>query len=175
MAEGIGGTPRAVAHNIEAVVRLEQEAASRRPPSSRVADLVARLAGRLRFVLLHTALVVAWVLDNTGHLPGLPVFDPYPFGLLGLIFSLEGLLLAAFVLMKQMRMSAEADRRAHLDLQISLLSEREITRLIQMLQRVSDRLGIGHEMRDAETREMGETTAVDSLVHQLHERLPEER
>ena len=103
-----------------------------------------------------------------------PAFDPHPFGLLGLIFSLEGLLLAAFVLMKQLRMSAEADRRAHLDLQISLLSEREITKLIEMLERMGDRLGMGPEVKDAETHELGETTAVDNLAHQLHEKLPGE-
>ena len=174
MAEGSGGTPRPVARNIEEVVRLEEEAARRRPPSSRVADIVAGFAGRLRFVLLHAALIAAWAAANTGQVPGIPAFDPYPFGLLGLLFSLEGLLLAAFVLMKQNRMSAEAEQRSHLDLQISLLSEQEVTKIIRMLEQVSARLGIADEVVDAEVREMGATTAVGSLARALREKLPDE-
>jgi hypothetical protein len=145
MAEGIGGgAPRAVARNIEEVVRLEREAIRRRPPSSRVADHVAGFA------------------------------DPYPFGLLGMLFSLEGVLLAAFVLMKQNRMSALAEQRSHLDLQISLLAEQEVTKIIQMLEHVSARLGIEREAVDAEAREMGEITAVGGLAHRLREQLPDD-
>jgi uncharacterized membrane protein len=102
-----------------------------------------------------------------------PAFDPYPFGLLGMLFSLEGVLLAGFVLMKQNRMSAEAEQRSHLDLQISLLSEQEITKMIGMLEQVSHRLGIGRETMDAEAKEMAETTAVGGLARQLQEQLQE--
>ena len=178
MAEGIGegaggDAPRAVARNIKEVVRLEEEAARRRPPSSRVADLVAGFAGKLRFGLLHAALIAAWAAVNAGLVPGVPAFDPYPFGLLGMLFSLERVLLASFVLMKQNRMSALAEQRSHLDLQISLLAEQEVTKLIQMLERVSARLGIEGEVVDAEAREMGETTAVGGLARRLKDRLPE--
>src|SRR3712207_5712096 len=151
MAEGIsGGAPQAVARNIEEVVRLEEEAARRRPPFSQVADFVAGFAGTLGFVLLHAALVAAWAGINAGLVPAVSAFDPYPFGLLGMLFSLEGVLLASFVLMKQNRMSALAEQRSHLDLQISLLSEQEITKMIGMLEQVSRRLGIEREALDAE-------------------------
>jgi uncharacterized membrane protein len=175
MAEGIGGgAPRAVARNIEEVVRLEREAIRRRPPSSRVADHVAGFAGTLGFVLLHAALIAAWAGVNAGLVPAVPAFDPYPFGLLGMLFSLEGVLLAAFVLMKQNRMSALAEQRSHLDLQISLLAEQEVTKIIQMLEHVSARLGIEREAVDAEAREMGEITAVGGLAHRLREQLPDD-
>ena len=104
----------------------------------------------------------------------MPAFDPYPFGLLGMLFSLEGVLLASFVLMKQNRMSALAEQRSHLDLQISLLAEQEVTKLIQMLERVSARLGIEGEVVDAEAREMGEITGVGGLARQLREKLPDD-
>ena len=68
---------RQVARNIEEVVRLEEEAARRRPPSSRVADLVAGFAGKLRFGLLHAALIAAWAAVNVELVPGVPAFDPY--------------------------------------------------------------------------------------------------
>jgi uncharacterized membrane protein len=177
MAEGIGdggGASRTVARNIEEVVRMEEEAVRRRPPSSRVADLVAGFAGKLRFVLLHATLVAAWAAVNAGLVPGVPAFDPYPFGLLGMLFSLKGVLLASFVLMKQTRMSAQAEQRSHLDLQISLLAEQEVTKVIQMLERISARLGIEGEVVDAEAREMGETTAVGGLARRLSDRLPDQ-
>jgi uncharacterized membrane protein len=70
-------------------------------------------------VLLHFAFIGAWAVLNLGLVPGVEPFDPWPFGLLGVIFSLEGVLIAAFVLMKQNRMSVRDEERAHLDLQVS--------------------------------------------------------
>jgi uncharacterized membrane protein len=165
---------RAAARNIEEVVRLEQEAERNRPPASRVADAVAGVAGTLWFVLGHAVFIAAWVAVNLGAVPGLPAFDPWPFGMLGGLFSLEGVLLAAFVLMKQNRMSARAEERAHLDLQVSLLAEQEITKVIQMLQRISGHMGIAQAVVDAEAKELGEMTAVGELARDLHNRLPEQ-
>jgi uncharacterized membrane protein len=172
---GDGGTPRRALRNIEEVVRMEDEAARHRPPSSRIADVVAGFAGTLGFVAAHAALIALWAAANTGLVPGLPVFDPYPFGLLGGMLSLEGVLLAAFVLMKQNRMSARAEERSHLDLQISLLAEQEVTKVIQMLERISAQLGIEAQVVDAEAEELGRTTAVGGLAQRLRERLPDDR
>ena len=165
------GAAQPAARNIEEVVRLERAAERARPPSSRVADLVAGMAGTLGFVLGHLGLIGAWAAVNTGRVPGMAPFDPWPFGLLGGLFSLEGVLLAAFVLMKQNRMSARAEERAHLDLQVSLLAEQEVTKVIQMLERISAQLGIAEQVVDAEARELGEVTAVGELARDLHVRL----
>lgn len=167
------GAAGPAARNIEQVVRLERAAERGRPPASRVADLVAGMAGTLGFVLGHLVLITAWAAVNTGRVPGLAPFDPWPFGLLGGLFSLEGVLLAAFVLMKQNRMSARAEERAHLDLQISLLAEQEVTKVIQMLGRISAQLGIAERVVDAEARELGEVTAVGALAEDLHAQLGE--
>jgi uncharacterized membrane protein len=168
--------PRQAVRNIEEIVALEQEELRRRPPSSHLADAVARLAGTPAFVALHALGIAAYVAVNAGLVPGIPVFDPFPYGLLGGFFSLEGVLLAAFVLMKQNRADLRAEERAHLDLQISLLAEQEVTKVIQMLERVSATLGIEREVVDAETRELGKVTAVGDLAGKLHESLhPEER
>jgi uncharacterized membrane protein len=77
-----------------------------------------------------------WILVNSGLVPGLPRFDPFPFVLLAVASSVEAIFLSTFVLMKQNRMSGREDLRAHLDLQINLLSEREMTLVLQMLQRI---------------------------------------
>jgi uncharacterized membrane protein len=166
-----GHTPRVVARNIEEVVRLEQEQRRRSPPFSRIAEAVAGFAGSRGFVVLHALVVLAYVLMNSGLVPGITPFDPFPYGLLGTAFSLEGVLLAAFVLMKQNRMSAQAEQRAHLDLQVSLLAEQEISKAIRLLQLACTRLGI-EQAADEETTEMAENTAVAGLAQQLQERLP---
>jgi uncharacterized membrane protein len=162
--------PRA-ARNVEEIVRREEEDARRRPPSSRIADLVARFAGTIGFVLAHFALIGAWAALNSGAVPGIPAFDPWPFGFLGMFFSLEGVLLAAFVLMKQNRMSIRDEERAHLDLQVSLLAEQEVTKVIQMLERISVALKIEQQVVDQEARELGQHTAVGEIAQHLHDRL----
>lgn len=167
---------RRVARNIEEVAQLEQEDQRRRPPSSRLADAVARIAGTPHFVAAHALGIAAYVAVNAGILPGVPAFDPFPYGLLGGFFSLEGVLLAAFVLMKQNRADARDEERAHLDLQVSLLAEQEVTKVIQMLERISTAMGIEKQVVDEEARELGEITAVGGLASRLHETLhPEER
>ena len=170
-----GDTPRAAARNVEEIARLEREAARERTLADRVADVVAGSAGSLGFVLGHVALIAAWIAVNTESLPGVPAFDPFPFGLLGGMFSLEGVLLAAFVLIKQNRMGARTDERSHLDLQISLLAEQEVSKIIQMLERLSQAQGIERQVVDQDAKEMAETTAVGQLAHHLHEKLPGER
>lgn len=115
-----------------------------------------------------------WATVNTGLVPGLPSFDPFPFALLTMLVSMEGVLLTTFVLIKQNRASQRADRRDHLDLQINLLTEKEVTKLIQMLEHISAHLGIEREVVDDETRELGEVTAVGELAQELDDKLPDD-
>jgi len=73
---------------------------------------------------------------------GMPPFDPFPYGLLTMIVSLEAIFLATFVLISQNRLSAEAEHRADLDLHIGLLTEYELTRVLQMLDAIQHKMGI---------------------------------
>jgi uncharacterized membrane protein len=171
-SRGIG--PRIAARNIEEVMCLEREAAEQRSLADRVADLIAGFAGTVIFVLLHLVWFGVWATVNAGVVPGVPAFDPYPFQLLCMIVSMEGVLLSTFVLIKQNRMSARADERSHLGLQVGLLSEQEVTKVIQMLEGISTHLGIQREVVDAEAKELGRHTAVRGLARQLRERLPPE-
>jgi uncharacterized membrane protein len=105
--------------------------------------------------------------------PGAGHFDPYPFSLLSVVLSLEAVLLTSFVLIRQNRMSKRADQRSHLDLQINLLSEKEVTKVLQILQRITLHLGID-EAVDDETRELAKETEVDSLGRDLRTTLKQE-
>lgn len=84
-------------------------------------------SGSVGFVFLHVVWFIAWFLINTGVIPGMKRFDPYPFILLAMVVSVEGVLLSTFVLMKQNRMQRQSDTRDHINLQIDLLAEKEVT------------------------------------------------
>ena len=86
----------------------------------------------MSFVVFHLLLFGVWFMVNLGLTPLRP-FDTFPFGILTLIVSAEGVLLAIFVLVSQNRMSRQANQRAHLNLQIGLLAEQETTKLLALV------------------------------------------
>jgi uncharacterized membrane protein len=156
--------------NIDTVMALEAEAAPPLPWRERVAEQIGDIAGSAGFILFHLGWFVLWALANLGWVPGLPVFDEYPFPLLALLLAMEAVILASCVLLRQNRAAELAEERSHIDLQVNLLAEREITKVIQMLERLSVELGIAHAVVDQESRELGETTTVQSLARKLRER-----
>ena len=160
--------------NINAICALEEEARSKRTLSDRLSDVIASFVGSIPFVVLHLIWFVIWVAINMGWLFGKLRFDPYPFALLCMLVSLEGVLLSTFVLIKQNRMSQRADQRAHLDLQINLLSEREITKMLQLQRLICERLQIEEAVVDPEARELSNVTAIDNIARHLDEKLPKE-
>lgn len=108
--------PQNVIENINQVVSFEEELTARRSLGERVGEAVGSFAGRLAFVGCQLALVAGWVLVNAGLAPGVPAFDPFPYGLGGALLSLEGVLLASFVLLKQAHEGRLSERRSHLNL-----------------------------------------------------------
>ena len=154
------------------MLRAENEALQPRSRGEAITDAIGRFAGTLSFVALQAGAFVAWVFINAGKAPGIGAFDPFPYPLLSSITSVEAVVLAAFVLMKQNRMSTVADRRDHLDLQVNLLTERETTRVIQMLDRLSRQLGVEQDHND-ENRELSQHIAVEHLVDELDRRMPD--
>lgn len=168
-----GDTPHSAVANIETVVRIEEAAMRERPFADRLSDAIANFVGTVSFVALHLLWFAVWAVWNTGLIPSLHAFDPYPFALLCMIVSLEGVLLSTFVLIKQNRMSLRSDRRSHLDLQVNLLTEQEVTKIIQLLHRISGHLGIEAQVTDPEAQEFAEVTAVENLAHDVQEKLPD--
>jgi uncharacterized membrane protein len=118
-----------VAENIRAMVELEQKALDERSPLYRLTDMVARVAGSTPFIVLHAMGFVVWIALNGTRF----AFDAFPYSLLNLVVALEAVLLTSVVLMTQNHMTGLADRRAHLDLQVNLLSEQELTAMLHML------------------------------------------
>ncbi|MFN2398943.1 MAG: DUF1003 domain-containing protein [Gemmatimonadaceae bacterium] len=104
------------------------------------AEQLARLAGSTRFLLIHAVWFVTWILWNTGLL-GLREFDPFPFGLLTMIVSLEAIFLSIFVLNSQGREAGIAELREELALQINLRTEEEVTKTLQLVAGLYGRLG----------------------------------
>lgn len=162
-------TPRAAIENIRIVARLEEELQRERTTAERVADMIAGFVGNIWFAVIHLALIILWVLVNSRVIPIVVPFDPFPFILLALIVSCESVILSTFVLMKQNRMSLAADRRAHLNLQIDLLAEKEITKLLQLQEMLCRHLGM--PIQDSEVEELSQETAVDLLADELREGL----
>jgi uncharacterized membrane protein len=163
---------RSARTNIETVVRMEQEFLAQRTWIDRLGDAVANFVGTMTFVLFHVVGFVVWAAVNAGIIPGIKPFDPYPYILLTMLVSMEGVLVAVFVLMKQNRMSRRADQRDHLNLQIDLLSEKEITKMLELQRLVCLRLGIDVD-RDSEVQELSKNTAVEDLAQELEQRLPD--
>src|SRR4051812_32348203 len=124
------------------------------------------------FVTLQSLAMLAWIAWN-GLAPKALRFDPYPYGLLTFIVSLEGVLIATFVLITQNRMAVQSDRRDHLNLQVDLLAEQEMTLVLRMLRRISERLGIQAESEDeARAQTLAEETNVYDLMQTLDQQLP---
>jgi uncharacterized membrane protein len=156
-----------VERNIEALLRRQSEQERRRSLRDRIADVITRFSGSLIFVYVHLFVVAAWVLINAGWV-GLPRFDP-TFVLLATIASVEAIFLSTFVLMTQNRMQADADRRADLDLQISLLTEHELTRLIKIVGEMAERTGMPVS-GDSEVQEMQRDVAPEEVLDALEKK-----
>jgi uncharacterized membrane protein len=105
---------------------------------------------------------------------GLRVFDPFPFGVLALVVSSESVFLTIFVLISQSRMARQSERRAHLDLQVGMLSEQELTTILQMLQKLCQHIGVNVDSSKQEVQSFSNTTDVHKLASELEDKLPEE-
>jgi len=159
--------------NAEAIARLEEEALRNRSLSERISDVIVRFIGTIAFVIFHILLFAVWCVVNLNLIPGIKPFDPFPFGILTLIVSAEGVLLALFILISQNRMTRQADRRAQLDLQISMVAEQELTMILQMQQSIYQHLGLDSGKRE-EVQKLAEKTDVQKLESELKEKLPKE-
>jgi uncharacterized membrane protein len=158
---------RVLERNIDALLarRRAEQAAQR--PADRIADAISRFAGSMAFVWIHAAITVLWVLANQGKLPGVPRFDP-DYVKLATAASVEAIFLSTFVLITQNRMAAAADRRADLDLQISLLAEHEVTRLIRLTTAIAERMGVA-EARSPDLEELERDVAPEQVLERIAE------
>jgi uncharacterized membrane protein len=159
--------------NIAAIAKLEEQALSRRTRTERQSDTIVRFIGSPKFLLLHVILVATWITANLNLIPGVNPFDPFPFGILALFVSSESVFLTIFVLISQNRMARQAERRSHLDLQVGMLAEQELTTVLQMLQKLCQHAGVDVKSSNEQVQGFSETTDVHKLASELDKKLPD--
>jgi uncharacterized membrane protein len=122
--------------------------------SERVSDAITHFAGSMTFVIIHAVAYGAWIAVNTGIIPGLKPFDP-SFVMLAMEASVEAIFLSTFVLISQNRMMGAAANQSDLDLQINLLTEHELTRLVSLVDAMARKMGVevSNEQEMAEIKE----------------------
>ena len=160
-------------YNIDAIAKLELDALNRRTPTERVSDVITKVVGNVGFLLAELVLIAGWSLVNLHIIPGLKAFDPFPFGVLALVVSSQSVFLTIFVLISQSRMARQSQRRSHLDLQVGMLSEQELTTILQMLQKLCQHMGVNVDSSRQEVQSFSKTTDVDKLASELEDKLPE--
>src|SRR6202521_4623036 len=160
-------------YNIDAIAKLEHDALDRRTLTERASDVITKLVGNLGFLIAQLLLISGWCLVNLHVIPGLKAFDPFPFGVLALVVSSESVFLMTFVLISQSRMARQAERRSHLDLQVSMLSEQELTTVLQMLQKLCQHVGVDVKSATQQVQGFSKSTDVHKLATELEEKLPE--
>ncbi|HWT01029.1 MAG TPA: DUF1003 domain-containing protein [Pyrinomonadaceae bacterium] len=131
-----------VKKNTAAIAEMQRKVTEARSIGGRVADSITDFTGSLAFVYIHVVWFGLWILLNIGlvHIPHVSEFDPFPFGLLTMIVSLEAIFLSTFVLISQNRLAQASEKRAELDLQVNLLAEQKATKVLELLDQMTQQL-----------------------------------
>lgn len=151
--------------NIRTLLQKRREEEARLSWKQRLAVSVAKFTGSMTFVFIHVVLYGAWIAINVGLVPGIPRFDP-SLVILAMEASVEAIFLSSFILITQNRMMAQADRRADLNLQISLLAEYEITRLITLVKEMAERMNI-EEARRPDLNELAQEVVPEQVLETI--------
>lgn len=160
---GSNGNGSNTSSNVQATERRRQffksfEAKSLRSRSllTQISDDLTEICGSTAFLIFHIILFVSWITLNTGLIPGAVPFDPFPFGLLTMVVSLEAIFLSIFILVSQNRSSLVNTLREEVHLRVNLIAEEEITKVLEVLADIRKEVGI--KKRDEELEEMLQRT-----------------
>jgi len=156
MGKRLRNTVELLRHTASRNVNIEAE--DRRTAVERAADWVAEFSGSIPFLVLHVIFFAVWILLNVNWLPGWkpPMFDPFPFGLLTMVVSLEAIILSVLVLLSQNRQAAKDRIRADVEYEVNLKAELEIAQLHEKMDHLhAEALGRLEELQRtlARTRE----------------------
>ena len=165
---GNSKNPDVVHKNIASLVEMRRAEERKKSTQEKTADLLTKFSGSMVFVYVHAIWFGLWIALNSGLLGSRP-FDPFPFSLLTLVVSLEAIFLSTFVLISQNHAGRLADKRADLDLQINMLSEHEITRLLKLMDAVADRLGVDAAEK-AEVEELKKDVGAEEVLDEIETR-----
>jgi uncharacterized membrane protein len=159
----------ALEENVQAIKRWERAILLARSKAQQVSDWIACTAGSGPVLVLHVVWFGAWITANAGPIRGMRPFDPFPFPFLTMTVSLEAIFLALFVLASQNRLARQADKRSHLDLQIDLLAEREMTAVLQLLQDIAQHLAVQTTATPEQLRDLMKKTDLRRLTDRMEE------
>jgi uncharacterized membrane protein len=149
--------------NIREILSLERETRSDLSLLDRTADWVSGTASGPGFIVVHVSWFVLWIALNAS---GASSFDP-TFNLLMLVVSLEAIVLTGFVLRAQGRLTVQAERRAHLDLQVNMLAEQELTAILRVLCVLGEKMGIDVTACDPSVKQFRSQTDVRTIAEAL--------
>ncbi len=149
---------------------LKAKADKNRSPGEVIADDLTHAFGSVGFLSLNAVVFIAWIAINTGLVPGIAAFDPFPFSLLTTIVSLEAIILAIIVLLSQNRAIETDDLREEIDLQVNLITERELTKLMTILVPLLEKNGIDVS-EDATLQEMLKPTDTGRIQRVLEKQI----
>jgi uncharacterized membrane protein len=138
--------------------------------SERISDAITKFAGSMTFVIIHALAYGAWIGINLGVAPGIKPFDP-SFVVLAMEASVEAIFLSTFVLISQNRMMGSAAQQSDLDLQINLLAEHELTRLVSIVDAMAKKMGVDVVPAD-ELEEIKEDVSPEAVLDGLNKQAP---
>jgi uncharacterized membrane protein len=164
--------PSAVGEHIETIAELEQQWLRERKVGEHLGDALASALGSLEALVVHAIWFVAWIAVNLGAIPGVAPFDPFPFGLLTLVVSLEAIFLSLFLLVSQKRLTHQTEKRAHFDMQINMLAETEVTAILVLVRKLCHKLGV-EELNEAELRDLARPTDLKKLFQAVEKKIPD--
>ncbi len=147
---------------------FEAEALKKRPFVVKLADFLTSYFGTIGFLVVNVVVYGTWVLGNSGKIPGFPKIDPYPYAFMNSFVSIEAIILSVIVLMSQNRENQRDILRNELGLQVELISEKEITKILKLLKQiVAEKKG----KTDAELDEMTQEIDAGYIERKLEEQL----
>jgi uncharacterized membrane protein len=155
-----------IERNIHILMERRRQETESLSLQDRIALVITRFAGSMRFIYLHVVIFGVWIAINLGYVPAIHPFDPMLL-YLATAATLEAIFLATFVLINQNRMSEAADKRAELHVQIGLLTEHELTRLLRLNEAIARKLGVQIEFDPAELEELKRDVAPEAVMDKL--------
>lgn len=159
-----------VSRRRRAIQSFKRRANSKRRVVDKVADWLTASFGTISFLILNAVFFVAWIIWNSGIFPELPMSDPFPFGFLTMMVSLEAIFLAIIVLISQNRETKIAELREEVELYINTYAESEITKIIHLQTLLLEKNGIDVS-HDVELQEMLRNLESDAIEDELQRQL----
>jgi uncharacterized membrane protein len=161
------GSIQAVEENVKAIKSWDRALLLKRSKVQRLSDSITLAAAGGPSMIVHAIWFVTWIAINTGVVPVITPFDPFPFPLLTMIVSLEAIFLGLFVLSSQNRLAKQSDLRANLDLQIDLLVEREMTAVLQLLNDIAKHLDVDTDVTTDQISDLIKKTDITKLADEV--------